>query len=410
MLSPYRDVLSVPGARVFASSGLLARLPISMLGIGIVLLVEAATGSYGRAGAVAATFGVVQAVATPVVARAVDRFGQARVMRPAIAVHVVGLVLMVVAAQTAAPLVAFFAAAAVMGATIGSLGSLVRARWSYALAGDPREAARMHTAYSLESVLDEVVFIAGPLLVTLLAIRVSPSAAVLAAALAVGAGGTVLLAHRSSEPPVTGGRATAGTAVLAAPGMVVLALAFVCVGGIFGAVEVVTIAFTDERGSPGAAGWVLASFALGSLLAGVAYGSVSWRWPAGRRFVLGVVMLAVGVVPVMLVEEVVLLAVVVFVAGFTISPMLISGNALVPELVAPGRLTEGLAWVSTAIGVGVSAGSAVSGVLVDAVGAHRAFVVPVAAGALAAVVALAGSRSLVGGDQSVSRRPRGRRG
>jgi predicted MFS family arabinose efflux permease len=230
--------------------------------------------------------------------------------------------------------------------------------------------------------------------VTLLAVKVSPSAGMLAAALAVALGGTVLLAHRSSEPPTTGVRAGAGTAVLAAPGMVVLVLAFVCVGAIFGAVEVVTIAFTDERGAAGDAGWVLASFALGSLLAGVAYGAVHWRSPSGRRFVLGVLLLAVGVVPVMLVERVALLAAVVFVAGFAISPMLISGNALVAELVAPGRLTEGLAWVSTAIGVGVSAGSAVSGALVDAVGAHRAFVVPVAAGAVAAVVVLMGSRRL----------------
>lgn len=394
MLSPYRDVLSVPGARVFALSGLLARLPIAMLGIGIVLLVEAATGSYGVAGAVAAVFGVVQAVATPVVARAVDRFGQARVMRPAIAVHVAGLLLMVAAAQTGSPLWAFFATAVLTGATIGSIGALVRARWSYALAGDPRAAARLHTAYSLESVLDEVVFIAGPLLITLLAIQVSPSAGLLAAAVAVAVGGAVLLAHRSSEPPVAGGRAEAGTAVLSVPGVPVLVLAFVCVGGIFGSVEVLAIAFTDERGAPGAAGWVLAAFALGSLLAGVGYGAVHWQSPAGRRFVVGVLLLAVGVVPVMLVERVSLLVVVVFVAGFAISPMLISGNALVAELVAPSRLTEGLAWVSTALGVGVSAGSALSGALVDAVGAHRAFVVPVAAGALAAFVALLGSRRL----------------
>lgn len=394
MLSPYRDVLSVPGARVFALSGLLARLPIAMLGIGIVLLVEAATGSYGVAGAVAAVFGVVQAVATPVVARAVDRFGQARVMRPAVAVHVVGLLLMVVAAQTGSPLWTFFATAVLMGATIGSIGALVRARWSYALAGDPRATARLHTAYSLESVLDEVVFIAGPLLITVLAIQVSPSAGLLAAALAVAVGGAVLFAHRSSEPPVAGGRAEVGTAVLRAPGVPVLVLAFVCVGGIFGSVEVLTIAFTDERGAPGAAGWVLAAFALGSLLAGVGYGAVQWQSSAGRRFVVGVLLLAVGVVPVMLVERVSLLVVVVFVAGFAISPMLISGNALVAELVAPSRLTEGLAWVSTALGVGVSAGSALSGALVDAVGAHRAFVVPVAAGALAAVVALLGSRRL----------------
>lgn len=390
MLRPYRDVLAVPGAPFFVVAGLVARLPISMLGIGIVLLVEDSTGSYGIAGAVAATYGVVQSVMTPLLARAVDRYGQARTMRPAIGVHVLGLLLLVGLAAASAPTWTFFAAALVMGATIGSLGSLVRARWSYALEGDERRPARLHTAYSLESVLDEVVFIAGPLIVTLLAVRFSPALGLLVAVVAVGGGGVALLSQHSTEPPPSGSRPTVGTGVLRAPGMVVLVLTFVCVGGIFGSVEVVTVAFTDELGEPGAAGWVLAAFALGSLLAGVGYGAVHWGSGAAPRFVVGVLLLAVGVAPVAMVMRIDLLAIVVFVAGFAISPMLISGNQLVQELVTPSRLTEGLSWVSTAIGVGVSAGSALSGAVVDAAGAHTAYLVPVAAGAVAAVVVLAG--------------------
>jgi predicted MFS family arabinose efflux permease len=394
VLRPYRDVLSVPGAAFFASTGVIARLPISMLGIGIVLLVEEATGSYGIAGAVAATYGVAQSITTPLLARAVDRFGQARTMRPAIAAHVLALVLLVALAGLSAPVWTLFVAAAVSGATIGSLGSLVRARWSYALENDARRDARLHTAYSLESVLDEVVFIAGPLLVTVLAVRFSPTLGLLAAAVAVGGGGTALLAQRSTEPPVSGNRPSVGTGVLRAPGMVVLALTFVCVGGIFGSVEVVTVAFTDERGAPGAAGWVLAAFALGSLIAGIAYGAVHWRSATGPRFVLAVLLLAVGVAPVSLVDGIWMLTGVVFVAGFAISPMLISGNQLVQDLVAPSRLTEGLSWVATALGVGVSAGSALSGAVVDAADASTAYLVPAAAGLTATAVVLLGRRWL----------------
>ncbi|CAA9345844.1 MAG: Uncharacterized MFS-type transporter [uncultured Nocardioidaceae bacterium] len=394
VLRPYRDVLSVPGAAFFATAGLVARLPMSMLGIGIVLLVEDATGSYGIAGAVAAAYGVAQSVTTPLLAQAVDRYGQARTMRPAIAVHVVGLLSLVGLAVSAAPTWTYFPAAALTGATIGSLGSLVRARWSYALEGDPRRDARLHTAYSLESVLDEVVFIAGPLLVTVLAVRFSPVLGLLAAAAAVGGGGAALLSRRASEPPVSGDRPAVGSGVLRAPGMLVLLVTFVCVGGIFGSVEVVTVAFTDERGQPEAAGWVLAAFALGSLLAGVAYGAVHWRSTAGPRFLVGVVLLAVGVAPVALIDDVLLMSAVVFVAGFAISPMLISGNQLVQDLVAPSRLTEGLSWVSTAIGVGVSAGSAISGAVVDATDASTAYLVPAGAGVLAAGVVLMGRRWL----------------
>ncbi len=395
MLRPYRDVLSVPGAAFFASTGVIARLPMSMLGIGIVLLVEDATGSYGIAGAVAATYGVAQSVTTPLLARAVDRYGQARTMRPAIAAHVLALLSLVGLAGLSAPSWTLFVAAAASGSTVGSLGSLVRARWSCALDNDPRRDARLHTAYSLESVLDEVVFIAGPLLVTVLAVQFSPALGLLAAAAAVGGGGAALLSQRSTEPPVSGARPSVGSGVLRAPGMVVLALTFVCVGGIFGSVEVVTVAFTDERGAPGSAGWVLAAFALGSLLAGVAYGAVHWRSASGPRFVLAVLLLAVGVTPMAFVDRIWVLSAVVFLAGFAISPMLISGNQLVQDLVASDRLTEGLSWVATALGVGVSAGSALSGAVVDAANASTAYLVPAGAGLIATVVALAGRRWLL---------------
>ena len=211
-LTGYLEVLRLPGAASFSAAGVLARLPISMLGIGIVLSVEA-TGSYAVAGWVAATYGVVQALASPVVARAVDRMGQARVMRPAIAVHVLGLVLLVACAQARAPRWTLFAAVAVTGATIGSLGSLVRARWSFLLSDHPRRPALVHRAYSLESVLDEVVFIVGPILVTLLATQVSPAAGLAAAACAVAVGGIWLLAQHRTEPHPRG--ATPRTCVAA---------------------------------------------------------------------------------------------------------------------------------------------------------------------------------------------------
>ena len=394
MFRTYRDVLSLPGARGFAAAGALARLPLSMLGIGLVLLVESTTGSYATAGAVAGVFGLTSAVASPLVSRAVDRFGQARVMLPAIALHVGGLILLLLCAQFDAPRWTVFAAAVIAGASIGSIGSLVRARWSFALAGHERESTLLHTAYSLESVIDEVVFVSGPLLVTFLATRLAPAYGIITAALAVGIGGTLLMLQRSTEPPPSGLQHGPGAGVLRAPGMVVLCLAMVCVGVIFGSMEVLAVAFADERHHLDRAGWVLAGFALGSLLAGLAYGSIQWQWPAGRRFRLGVVLLASGVVPLLFVQNLPQMAGVVFIAGFAISPMLISGNALVQELVDPTRLTEGLTWTVSGIGVGVSAGAAISGAAVDAAGAQRAFAVPVSAGVLAAVLVLLCSRWL----------------
>jgi predicted MFS family arabinose efflux permease len=309
-------------------------------------------------------------------------------------VHVAGLILLLLCAQLGAPHWTIFATALIAGASIGSIGSLVRARWSFVLTGHERESTLLHTAYSLESVIDEVVFVSGPLLVTVLATRFAPAFGIIAAVLAVGIGGILLMIQRGSEPPPSGRTAGPGSAVLRAPGMVVLCLSMICVGMIFGSVEVLAVAFADERDHLGASGWILAGFAFGSLLAGLGYGSVQWRWGAGRRFRLGVVLLAAGVWPVLLVQNLPQMAAIVFVAGFAISPMLISGNALVQELVDPARLTEGLTWMVSGIGIGVSAGAALAGAMVDAVGAQHAFAVPVAAGTLAAVLVLACSRWL----------------
>ena len=85
VLRPYRDLLVTPGGLRFSSAAFIARMPISMIGLGIVLLVVAKTDSYGRAGALSAAFALVNAGAAPVIARLVDRFGQRRVLLRAVA-------------------------------------------------------------------------------------------------------------------------------------------------------------------------------------------------------------------------------------------------------------------------------------------------------------------------------------
>ena len=390
MLGPYRDVLTVPGAAAFSAAGLVARLPISMVGIAVVMLVSARTGSYGTAGVVAATFGLATALLAPQVSRLVDRFGQARVMRPAILVHVAGLVGLVVAAERSAPLWVLLVAAAVAGGAMGSIGALVRARWSNVL----DDEHRLHTAYSLESVVDEVIFITGPIAVTMLVVSVAPAAGVLAAAAAALVGGLAFTAQRRTEPPPTRQRHAVGSGVLRAPGMVVLVVAFTFVGAIFGATEVVTVAFTEEQGQPARAGLVLACFAFGSMVAGLLYGGRRWTSPPGRRFLWGVALLALGVVPFAVVETVPTLAAVMALAGLAISPMIISGNQLVQALVVPARLTEGLTWVATALNIGVAAGAATAGWAVESYGAHRAFLTAVAPGLLAAATVLLAAPTL----------------
>ena len=391
MLSTYRAVLAHPGATAFSAAGALARFPMSTVGIGIVLMVEAVYGSYALGGRVSAAYVITHAICAPQLARLVDRHGQARVMRPAIGFGALGLVGLVVVGLTAAPSVWLYLAAIVTGSGIGSMGALVRARWAHLLP-EPRA---IHTAFSLEAVLDEAVFVVGPVVVTLVATSVHPVGGLVLPLVALVVGGYLFLAQRATEPPATArARARGDRHVMRSGGMVAIALVFVFVGAVFGATDVATLAFAKEQGSPGAAGPVLAVFAAGSLIAGLLFGSRHWAGPAWRRFVVGVVVLAAGTALFVVVTDLVTLAVVMFVVGLTIAPTMVTGNALIRDLVPSGQLTEGLAWASTSMGVGVSFGASIAGSRVDAVGSHGGFLVVVVAAGLAVVTALGAIRPL----------------
>jgi MFS family permease len=394
VFGPYRKVLAVPGGAAFSLAGFVARLPISMQSLGIVLLVAAARGSYGLAGGVSATFLIAGAALAPVLGRLTDRLGQSRVLFAAVAVHTVGLGSLIVLALAATPAWTLFAAAAVAGGSYAQPGSLVRARWSHLLAGTPL----LPTALSWESVVDEVIFVVGPVLVTALATGFAPAVGLLAAYGFTLAGCVALAVQRRTQPPPhpveAGAGAGVGRPALLLPGVPVLIAAAVGLGSIFGSVEVATVAFTAERGQPAAAGVVLALLAGGSLVAGLWYGTVVWRAPVHRRFVLGVLLLAAATVPLPFAPGVVALAVFVFVGGFAISPALIAGFALLDRLVPRRARTEGLAWFSTGIGVGLAVSSSVAGQVVDAASGRAALGVTVAAGVLSAALVLLGARRL----------------
>ena len=179
LLSSYRRVLAHPGALRFSSAGLLARLPIAMTGLGIVLLVQAGTGSYAVAGGVAAVFMVANAVMAILQGRLIDTLGQYVVLTSASTVYGAAMGLLVWSVQSDWPIITSYGAAAVGGAMMPAIGSAVRARWSHVL----ESPTEVQTAYALESVLDEAIFIVGPVLVTFLATAVLPAFGLGAAAL-----------------------------------------------------------------------------------------------------------------------------------------------------------------------------------------------------------------------------------
>lgn len=389
--NPYAAVLRTPGALKFSAAGALARLPMAMVGIGTVLMVQGLYDSYAMAGRVAAVLGLAQALLAPQIARWVDRRGQRTVLLPALVVAALGSGGLITAAVLGAPEWVLWVFAVLAGGSQGSYGSMVRARWNGVL-DDPH---RLHTAYSLESSIDELAYIVGPVLATTLATAVAaPSALVVAGAAAV-VGGLLFVIQRSTEPPVVvPDPEVRRRPVALVPGMPVMVLVFVAMGMIFGSMEVVTVAFAGELGSKGSAGLVLAVFALGSMLAGLTYGAWHFTSPASRRFVIGMAALGPGVSLFLLAHSLWVLAAAMFVAGLAIAPTVITGNGLVQDMVGRHQLTEALTWVGTSIGIGTSLGASIAGARVDDAGAAAGFLITVGAGWFATLLTLASSRML----------------
>jgi len=388
-LISYRAVLATPGARFFVSAAFIGRLPLSMLGLGTIVLVQSRTGSYGLAGAVTATLALSLAVAAPAAGRLADRLGQAPVLVASLAVHLVGLAGLVAAALSSAPRWTLFAAAVPAGAAVPQLSSMVRARWT----GLVGETPALQTAYALESVLDEVVYILGPVIVTTLATQVTAAAGVGSAAVFATVG-TLLFASLRATEPTPARRRRGGPQAIATPGLRVLVAVFVAVGVIIGTVEVAMVAFATERGARVMAGPLLAVLAGGSLLAGLWYGARRWCAPGRQRLLAAIAGLAGGTLLLAAARTIPQMLVAALVAGFAVSPAFIAGYALVELLVPEAVLTEGFTWLIAATGIGMAAGSSAGGLAVDIAAARAAFLVAAAAALLAASIALLGRRWL----------------
>lgn len=390
MPSPYRAIFDAPGTRAFSLAGFFGRLPLAMMGIGIVTMISQLTGRYGLAGALSATVALSAAVIGPQISRLVDRHGQRRVLRPATLVALTALTGLLVAAGLGLADWTLFAFAAGVGC-VPSLGSMVRSRWVWVYHTDPR---KLHTAYSFESVVDETCFIIGPIASIGLSTAWFPAAGPLLAGLFLATGVFWLTAQRRTEPVPHPREHHTGGSALRSPGLQVLVLTFVATGAIFGAVDVVTVAFAEAAGHKAAASLVLAVYALGSCLAGVAFGLLHLKGSPARRWLLGVGAMAVSMIPLQLVGNLPFLAVALFVAGFAIAPTMVTTMALVEQHVPRAKLTEGMTWTSTGLAVGIALGSSASGWVIDAAGADAGYAVPGVAGAVAVTVAFVGYRRL----------------
>lgn len=280
------------------------------------------------------------------------------------------------------PLGVTLAGALLAGLCFTPTGSSVRARWSHRL----RDSPLLDTAFAIEAVIDELTFVVGPVLVAFLATSVEPAAGLVVCAV-VGVLGSLLLAVQRATEPTRRPRLHAAdrTTLLPLRLLVTVVVASWACGGVFGSMEVVVVAFAREHGVLSSSGVLLMCWAVGSMVAGLVAGLVSWRRPPLVRYRIGAVALALTLVPMPFVGPAWLLGVLLTVSGFAIAPTLIASVSVVQTSVPSVRLTEALGWSGTGMSAGVATGAALAGLTVDRTAAMGGFALVVGFGVLLVV-------------------------
>jgi MFS family permease len=368
----YAEVLRVPHVAALVGATLLARFPIGINALAVILYLRERTGSFAVAGVVAGSLAAGSGVGAPVQGRLVDSLGQRRVLPPLAVVHAAALGLLVATTELGAPTAVLVLFGALAGFAIPPTSSVLRSMWPALLRDRPD---LVQPAYALDSVLIELIFILGPLLTGLLTAVLVPQVALIVSGVSVIAGTllfTALPPSRAWEPE-RGVPSAGRLGALSSPGVRSMILISLPAGVGIGICEVAIPAFSDAIGSKELAGVLLATWSAGSAVGGLVYGSLPRRPPLDRVHQAVAIGLALAIVPMAAASSFVVMALLVVPAGMFIAPLLATRNELIGRVAPAGARTEAYTWPVTAFVGGISIGSALAGLLVEGPGWRVAF-------------------------------------
>ena len=379
MLKAYGTLLRIPGGFKFSTAGFIGRMPIAMDSLAIIFIVVAATDSYALAGALTAVGSIVVGAAEVFWSRQADQRGQAKILRLAVPVRIIAFLLFVLLVSKDAPIWTWFLSLIIAESTAINAGGLVRRRWLHTLRDNPdnKDGHLVNTAYSWEAMVDEFVFIVGPVVATTCAIKIAPSAGILAGLIFLAIGLPSLAAMKSTEPPAEPmDQQEPHPPIL--KNRIVQSIVIPCafLGGFFGAVGITVVGFAEERNNPETTGWLLAIWAVGSAVAALVNGAIKFKSVQATRFLIYLVGLTIGTIPLLFAQTITALAVALFVNGLFIAPLIVNAYGTVENAVPAGQITEALTWVIAGMPLGGAISSALAGVVIDHYGAQIAFWVP----------------------------------
>ncbi|MFJ5731309.1 MFS transporter [Streptomyces paradoxus] len=386
MATGYLEILRARHAARLLVGTLVGRLPNATAAIAIVLFVRAEGGTYSLAGALAAVYGVANAVGQPVLGRIVDLRGQPRVQLPAAVLS--GLAMAVFAFSGIGSLPLAYAAVAGAGLFTPPLEGGLRALWPSVL----RREDQVHTAYAMDAVAQEVMFTVGPLLVTLCVSLWSAQAALLVLNVVGVLGALSVVVSEPSRAWRSAPREAHWLGALRSPGLLALLAAFLFIGMALGSITVASVPYADDHGGDVVYGWLMAALGFGALVGGTVYGARQWAGEPARRLQVLVALLVVCYLPLMLMPDAAPMVALTALAGVFLAPAIACAFVLVDRHAPRGTVTEAFSWLVTTFTVGHSVGTGVAGPVVEVGGALWGFAVPAVAGGVSLLVLTATGR------------------
>ena len=385
------SIASHPGARRLFAISIVARLPLAMLSIGLLVHAERLTGSFAAAGLVTGVYAIALGVGGPLLGRLVDRRGQTAVLLASACVAA-ALLSAIAMLPAGAPLPVLIALAGGIGLATPPLGACLRTLLP-ALLPDPRA---VRAAFAVEASAVELTWVSGPPLALGLGALWSTGAALAAAGIVLLVATAAFAAQPASRgwrPAPAGARARGGS--LRAPAMRTLVLVLVAVGVLFGAVEVAVTAAAEGLDSTSAAAPLLALWGAGSLVGGMLAVRLGGGADSAAGLALVLAALAAGHVGLVAAADSILaLGAVLLLAGAAIAPTFATVYSMVDRAAPSGTATEAFAWLATAASLGAAFGAASAGALADHAGPAAAFALAGGAGALAVIATLLRSHTL----------------
>jgi MFS family permease len=375
LFKTYTELFKTPGAKRIASAGFIARLPIAMDTLAIILFVQSVDGRYAIAGSLTAVAALVTVISSPLWSKAADHFGQRAVLSIAVPIRISSIIIFIMLVKNSAPVWSWFLAIFLAESASVSIGSMTRRRWAHVIESNKKDV--LSTSYTFESLLDEFIYILGPVITTAVVAAIAPSAGLLLGVAFLLVGAPLLISHRKSDPGIEHRHVGEKLkSVFRNRKLQAVAIPLTITGGAFSAVNICVVAFSEERGAKSISGVLLGIWAVGGAVSALVNGSITWKISHGARYVGYMVGMAVVSLSFPFIENFYLLGLALFLQGLCIAPLLPNGLSLVTDSVSPSQMTQAITLATAGIPLTGSLSSFLSGVVIDNYGASTALWLP----------------------------------